>query len=76
MIKEYLNKKCKLTIALGLYTTSGSAPLKIDGVITNIDAEYVEVQFDPNDKNTTLCYKNTSGKMLIRKDYIISIVLM
>ena len=76
MIKEYLNKPCKITIALGQYTTAGSAPLKMIGTITNADNEYVEFQFDSNDKNNPMVYKGTSGKMLVKKDYIISVVLL
>ena len=75
MIKEYLNKPCKITIALGQYTTSGSAPLRLSGVITGIDNEYVSFEFDAEDKNAPLFYKGTSGKMLIKRDYLVSIVL-
>ena len=75
MIKEYINKPCKITIALGQYTTSGSAPLRLSGIITGIDNEYVNFEFDANDKNAPLSLKGTSGKMLIKKEYLISIVL-
>ncbi|MBP3582133.1 MAG: hypothetical protein J6J33_05210 [Clostridia bacterium] len=75
MIKEYINKPCKITIALGQYTTAGSAPLRLSGIITGIDNEYVSFEFDANDKNTPLNLKGTSGKMLIKRDYLISIVL-
>ena len=75
MIKEYINKPCKITIALGQYTTSGSAPLRLSGIITGIDNEYVNFEFDANDKNSPLSLKGTSGKMLIKKEYLISIVL-
>lgn len=76
MLEQYLNKPCKITIALGQYTTAGSAPLKVNGVITNVDNEYIEFQFDSNDKNNPMVYKGTSGKMLVKKDYIISVVLL
>lgn len=75
MIKEFINKPCKITIALGQYTTSGSAPLRLSGIITNIDNEFVIFEFDANDKNTPLNLKGTSGKMLIKREYLISIVL-
>ena len=76
MIKEYINKPCKITISLAQYTTSGSAPLRLAGVITDVDNEYVSFEFDANDKNAPLFLKGSSGKMLIKRDYLISIVLI
>lgn len=74
MLEQYMNKKCRITIAFALYTSSGSAPIKIVGEMVNADKEFVEIKYDANDKNTPLSFKNAAGSMLVKRDYIINIV--
>ncbi len=75
MLQNYLNKPCKITMALANVSSSGSAPMRLNCTVTGFDNEFVEVQFDANDKNAPLCFKGTAGKMLIKKEYIICIAL-
>lgn len=76
MIENYLNKEAEITIAFYNWTSGGSAPKTIVGKITNIDKEFVNIEFDPNHKENRLRLKNTSGKMLLKREYLISVVLL
>lgn len=76
MLEQYLNKPCKLTIAHANLSSGGSAPMRLNCVITKMDNEYIEIQFNANDKNAPLCFKGTSGTLLVKKDYIVCITLI
>ncbi len=76
MLENYLNKPCKLTIAQANMSNGGAAPMRLNCVITKMDDEYIEIQFDANDKNAPLCFKGTSGTLLVKKHYIVCVTLI
>ena len=77
MIKNYLNKDALITIAFAYYTIDGgTAPLSIIGKVTNFDDVYASIEFDPKQKENKSYLKITSGKMIVKKEYIISIILL
>lgn len=76
MIENYLNKEAEITIAFCSCTPGGSAPYTIVGKITNIDKDFVNIEFDSNNKENKIKLKNASGKMLLKKEYLISVVLL
>lgn len=73
MIENYLNKEAKISIAFS-YKTGYGIPQKIYGKVVRVNDEYIEIEFDPKKNNGQI--KKTSGKMLVRKQYVISIVLI
>lgn len=76
MIENYLNKEAKIQIAFSSWGSGGSAPHTIVGKITNIDKDFVNIELDPTHKDNKIRFKNTSGKMLLKKEYLISVVLL
>ena len=77
MIEKYLNKQVQITIAFGSWGGGGAVPEHFIGKIVDVDDVFIEVEFDPSNKlNKTHFYKNTVGKMIINRNYIIDIALM
>lgn len=76
MIEKYLNQEAEICIAFANWGGGGSVPRNVVGKITNMDNEFVEITFDPKAKQNAPYFKNTSGKMLVKKEYIISVVLL
>lgn len=81
MIEDYVGKKCKITILFSQPTCWGPLPMWLVGTISKTDNEFVEIEFDPNEKHcsvtkTAAYFANLSGKILVKRDYIVSIALM
>lgn len=76
MINNFLNKEALISLAFASWTSGGSCPEKIIGKITDADDEFVCISYDPTLKGNKIYFKNTSGKMLVRKDYLISVTLL
>ena len=81
MIEKYLNQECKITISFATISSSGMSspclsPIRLRCKITGIDKEFVEIEFNPKDQKTPLCFKDSKGHMIIKKDYIICITLI
>ena len=76
MIKNYLNKEAKINVAFSSWGSGGSCPVTITGKVINVNDEYVEIEFNPSNKENLIPLRKTSGKMIVRKEYIISIVLL
>ena len=76
MIENYLNKEAKITIAFASWVSGGAAPYTFVGKITHIDKDFVNIEFDPEHKDNRIRFKNTSGKMLLKREYLLSVVLL
>ena len=76
MIEKYLNQEAEITIAFSRGSSGGSIPNFITGKVINVNDEYVEIELNPSNKANSTWLRKTSGKMIVRKEYIISIVLL
>ena len=76
MIENYLNKEARITVAFGSWVSGGAAPYSMVGKITNIDKEFVNIEFDVEHKDNKIKFKNTNGKMLLKREYLLSVVLL
>ena len=76
MIEKYLDQEAQINIAFSNWGSGGSVPVTITGKVINVNDEYVEIKFNPSNKANLIPLRKTSGKMIVRKEYIISIVLL
>lgn len=76
MINNYLNQDAIITIAFSGYGAGGTGSLDICGKITSADNDFISIEYDPNRKENKFYLKNTSGKMLINKQFLTSIILL
>lgn len=65
-MEKYMHKDAEISIAF-------ADPVLLAGKIVNDDGDFLEIELD--EKQTGGYYKNTSGKMLLNKKYLISVVL-
>ena len=59
MLKDFLNKNVIVTVAFGVYGVGGSAPSKLEGILTECDDKYIKL-----DDNT-----------IILTNFVLSVVL-
>lgn len=79
MLKDYLNKDAYITIVFSSsMIDGGTSTLYIKGKIIRYDNEFAEIEFDPNHKMQKYSYAklSTSGKMLVRTNFISTIILL
>lgn len=76
-IENYLNKEAIISIAFASHIIDGgSIPVSIVGKVVSVDNEFIDIEFDPDKKENKLYVKNTAGKMIVKKEYLISIILL
>lgn len=69
MINNFLNKQAIIKIAFANYSSTQI----IVGKITDIDDKFICISFDPTHKENRLHLKNTTGKMIVNSNYLISV---
>ena len=75
-MKDFLNKDAIINIAFSGYGVAGYGSLDVYGQITSIENDMISISYDPNRKENRHRMKNTSGKMLINKQYLVSVTLL
>ena len=75
-MESYLNKDAMIIISFGNGGSGGSCPLEVVGKIKKFDSDFIEIEFDPSHQPLRALLKNTSGKMLVNKKYLNSVILL
>ena len=75
-MENYLNKDAIIAIAFSGYWAGGNGTIDVYGKITASDNEFVSIEHDPNRKENKLRTKNTSGTMMVNKQYLVSVILL
>lgn len=44
MFENYIGKQCEAVVIFGNYTSGGSAPLRIKGVLESYNSDYITIQ--------------------------------
>ena len=77
LMENFLNKDALIELCFAAYGHYSAKPLSIFGKVTSIDNDFVTVEFNPNSQlKIASPLLNTSGRMLINKNYLISITLL
>ena len=74
-MEKYMHQDAFITVALAGF--EGSINM-VRGKIVSEDGEFLEIEMDPKQPYGagTMYYKKISGKMLLNKKYLISVVLI
>ena len=71
-MEQFMHRDAIISVAFA--GTEGSDALFV-GKIININDDFLEIQLDEKQPYMVSNYKKTSGKMLLNKKYLVSIIL-
>ena len=75
-MEKYLNKDAIITIAFSGFRAGDNGSRDVYGKITAWDNDLIYINYDPDRKEHKIFMKNTSGTMIVNKQYLVSVVLL